>query len=72
MFDAYQPRVAPEEVPEGPVRKGPRRFRIRRAEARAGMARMSWSEFWRDLGIRFLVAGGIVVVVAALIWLVGR
>jgi len=53
-------------TPGGPQTRMPalRRFRVARVEKRTAMAHMSWRDFWRDLGFRFLVAGVVVAVVA--------
>jgi hypothetical protein len=48
-----------------------RRYTTNRLEKRAAMARQSWPEFWRDLGMRFLVAGAVVLFVLLVLWLVG-
>ena len=48
-----------------------RRYTTNRLEKRAAMARQSWPEFWRDLGMRFIVAIGAVLFVVLLIWLLG-
>jgi hypothetical protein len=40
------------------------RYKTIRSERLAGVSNLSWREFWRDLGFRFLIAGAIVAVVA--------
>ncbi len=51
--------------------RGARRYTTNRLEKRTAMARQSWPEFWRDLGMRFLVAIAAVLFVVLLIWLLG-
>jgi hypothetical protein len=46
------------------------RYRTRRAEKLADMSQQPWSAFWRDLGVRFLVAAAIVGGVAITITLI--
>jgi hypothetical protein len=46
-----------------------RRYTVKRAEKQEAMARQTWPEFLRDLGIRFLIAGGVVLAVLAFLWL---
>lgn len=73
MTGSSQPLGPQPEVPEGAKPpKGRRRFTLRRLERHAAMARMSWPDFWRDLGIRFLIAGTVVLVVIAGLWLFAR
>jgi len=43
------------------------RYKTVRSERLAGLSGLSWREFWRDLGFRFLIAGAIVAVVAVTI-----
>lgn len=49
-----------------------RSYRVARAEKRAAMARLSWPEFWHDLGVRFLIAAAIVLVTFGALWLLTR
>jgi len=46
------------------------RYKTVRSERLAGVSHLSWREFWRDLGFRFLIAGAIVAVVAVTIALI--
>ena len=59
--------IAPEPGVLGKVK----RFSTARLEKRAAMARQTWPEFWGDLGIRFLVAGAVVLFVLLVLWLLG-
>ena len=63
MRDIGRVDESPEEL---------RRIGVRRAERSASMAAQSWPAFWRDLGVRFLIAGGIAAVAAAALWLFVR
>jgi len=58
-------------APEPGVPGKAKRFSTARLEKRAVLARQSWPEFWRDLGMRFLVAGAVVLVVLLVLWLLG-
>jgi hypothetical protein len=50
--------------------RGLGRFRAARSEKLAEMATLSWRDFWRDLGFRFLIAGAVVAVVAVTVAIV--
>lgn len=41
------------------------------AERRRSLRTQSWSEFWRDLGLRVAAIAAIVIVVALVLWLIG-
>jgi len=43
------------------------RYKTVRSDRLAGVSGLTWREFWRDLGFRFLIAGAIVAVVAVTI-----
>lgn len=56
---------------EAPPARNPR-YTVRRAERRAAMAAQSWPHFFRDLAVRFLVAGAVALVIAGAMWLSAR
>jgi hypothetical protein len=60
--------ASPEEKPSEPRRS----YTTKRAERSVALARQPWSEFLRDLAIRFAVVLGAVLVVAIVWWLLHR